>query len=991
MVSAPSGTVTLLFTDIEGSTALWESHRAGMQGALERHDTLLRSAVEAHGGHVFKTVGDAFCVVFATADQAVSGAVAAQRALSEERWTEPLVLRVRMGLHSGVCSERDGDYFGPTVNRTARLQSIAHGEQTLLSEVAAALALEHLPEGVALRDLGEHRLRDLERPERVFQLDIEGLPDAFPALRSLSRASIRHNLPRRSSAFIGRDRELEELGRLLTASRLVTVTGPGGSGKTRLALELAAELVDRFGDGIWFVDFAPLADPGRVSFAVANVLGIREEPTSPMLDTLVTAAGNQELLLILDNCEHVIDEAATLARSFLDSCPRVELLTTSREPLAVSAEQVYRIPALDVPADDVVDVHTLTSNDSVRLLTAQARLHKPSFLVDATNSSAIASICRRLDGIPLAIELAAARLRALSPADLDLRLNERLPLLSTPSRDALPRQKTLEALIDWSWNLLSDPERRLLAVLSVFPASFDLEAGEAVAPRDDGSAADACDRLASLVDKSLVHADEVDGKTRYRLLETVRQYAVAKLSHPAAEFARRAHQEHYLALAEAAKPRLHTHEAKTWIDRLRREHDNLRAALATAIEDPDPSQGLRLVGALSDFWGSRGYGPEVVDMVDTLLNAPRAQEPTIPRARALIAAGALTLGDYAAGRARGEEALAIAETLEDAEATCEALWCLSWAHEAIGEHQAGFAMVDRALSLAEPLENLELRARLLNERAGQFQSLGDPLAARADHEEALRLHRVLSNLQGIAAVENDLGDLAIHEGDITGAREHLQESLSASRQVGDESTTAIATVNLGLVEYLDGNALRARDACLDGLVIGRRIGSRVAVSYALLGLALAATAAGEPRSAARLHGALDRSVEQLNPLLFEPTEVELRDADLARLRTELGDAAFEEARERGCEMSLDEAVALDHAPPLKGDGHPARGPKLSRREQELLGLVADGLTDAQIAERLVISVKTVHSHLDRIRDKTGARRRPELIQFALSLTGDAPI
>jgi predicted ATPase/class 3 adenylate cyclase len=912
--SALSGTVTLLFTDIEGSTALWESHPEEMRLALERHDELLRGAIESFGGHVFKTVGDAFCATFGAAERALAAAVAGQRAIAAEHWPEPLSLRVRMGVHSGVCSERDGDYFGPTVNRTARLQAIAHGGQLLLSAAAHELAEDRLPAGVALREMGEHRLKDLERPELVFQVDIEGLAGDFPPLRSLSGGLVRHNLPVQVSSFIGRERELAQLRGLLEDSRLVTIVGAGGSGKTRLALQLAAELLDGSGDGVWFVDLAPLADEDLVAATVASVLGVREEPGRPMLETLATELGERDLLVVLDNCEHVIDAAATLAGRLLASCGQVELLATSREPLSISAEQVYRVPSLAVPDEQASDPDAVAGSEAVLLFMERAAKQKPDLTLDADNAATIARICRRLDGIPLALELAAARLRSLSPSDLDARLDDCFRVLKSTSRDALPRQQTLKALIDWSWNLLSEPEGSVLSRLSVFAASFDLDAAEAVTNDDEPDQLDVYDLLASLVDKSLVQADDTEDSTRYRLLETVRQYAAAKLIESGRhQTARGAHLRYYLTLAETAKPHLHSHDAKTWMDRLDRERDNLRVALTASLSHADPTLGLRLVVALARFWGGmRGYAAEVVDATSALLDRSDSQEPTLLRAIALNAVAQLAtgwLGDHPLGRRSGEESLAIARSLGDEEAICEALWSLAWIDIQSGEARAALALLEEAFAFKRPLENQELLARLLVSRAGVFADLGDSEAAREDYERAMRIYEELGDSASIGATDGALASLALERRDLPTARSHLERAFSRGRDTGDANGLLSSTLNLGVLEYLEGNAARARSSFTESLATARRHRDQTAVGYSLFGLALTETALGDHSRSARLHGAGAAGLERLGHVC-QGIEAELRDVDHRRLRAIMGDEAFEQAYQQGRRMPLPEAIAL---------------------------------------------------------------------------------
>jgi len=436
----PSGTVTLLFTDIEGSTRLWEAHPDAMRDALYRHDAVVRNVVESAGGYVFKTVGDAFCVAFSAATDAVRAAVSVQQALAAQTWPEPVAIRVRMALHTGECSERDGDYFGTTVNRTARLEALAHGGQIVVSGATAGLLSGALPDGVALRDLGEHRLKDLATPEQVFQVGAEGLDEEFAALRSLDNPALANNLPRFASGLIGRERELSELGRLVATNRLVTLTGAGGAGKTRLALQVAADSLDGSKDGVWLVELAPVGEPDRVAAAVAAVLGVREDPARPMGDVLVGALATSSVLVVLDNCEHVIDAVAELADALIRSCSGVELIATSREPLGVDGERVFRVPSLDIPAQDA-SLTDVAAASGVQLFVTRAQHQQPSFAVDADNASVVAAIVRRLDGIPLALELAAARLRSMSVAEVGDRLDQRFRLLTTGSRTAVARQQ----------------------------------------------------------------------------------------------------------------------------------------------------------------------------------------------------------------------------------------------------------------------------------------------------------------------------------------------------------------------------------------------------------------------------------------------------------------------------------------------------------------------------------------------------------------------
>ena len=486
MSNLPTGTVTFLFTDVEGSTKLWEAYPHAMKSALQRHDDLLREVIEARQGYVFKTVGDAFCAAFATATDALHAALNVQVSLQQETWGETGPLKVRMALHTGEAQERDGDYFGPALSRVARLQSTGGGGQTLLSDVTHDLCRDALPPEAVLQDLGQHRLKDLGRPEQVFQLCHPSLPADFPPLNSLDNPALPNNLPQQVTSFIGREKEMAEIAALLGNTRLLTLTGSGGSGKTRLSLQVAADLLDGTGDGVWLVELAPLSDPALVPQAVAAVLGVKEETGKTLTQTLTAYLKGRRLLLVLDNCEHVLDACARLADSIIRACPQVQILASSREGLGIAGEQTYRVPSLSLPSSSLAATpESLSQYEAVSLFVARALAHQPAFAVTNANAPALASACLRLDGIPLAIELAAARVRSLSVEEINSRLDNRFRLLTGGSKTALPRQQTLRALIDWSYDLLTDQEKTLLRRLSVFAGGWTLAAAESVCSDND--------------------------------------------------------------------------------------------------------------------------------------------------------------------------------------------------------------------------------------------------------------------------------------------------------------------------------------------------------------------------------------------------------------------------------------------------------------------------------------------------------------------------
>ena len=596
----PSGTVTFLFTDLVVSTRLWEQEPDSMRTALARHDELLRSAIESHGGFVVKGRGDGVHAVFATADAAVLAAIDCQFAMDAESWSVSEPLRVRVGIHTGVAELRDGDYFGSAVNRAARLEAIAHGGQVVCSQASADLARDTLPEAVELIDLGEHTLRDLARPERVFQVAHPDLSQDFARL--LTADAVAGNLPTRASSFVGREPDLERIAAALETSPMVTLTGVGGVGKTRLAVQVAVDVLPRFADGAWLCELAPVRDPDAVVDAVAGVFRVSARPGSTMEQSLVGFLRDQQLLVVLDNCEHVLRPAATLAAAIVGECPGVRILATSREGLNVAGEQILVVPSLTVP-DEGSDLVGLERCEAVRLFVDRAQAVKAGFVVEAGNTEAVAQVCRRLDGVPLAIELAAARVNAMSPAELARRLDQRFRLLSGGDRVAIERHQTLRATIDWSYDLLSEPEQRLLVRLAVFAGGFTLDSAEAVCSGGPIDADRVVDLLVRLVSHHLVVADDAGDATRYRLLETIRQYGEERLAeHSETDALRTRHCDHYTDFARTVSEGVFGPRQLDCAARLAREHANLVTAMAFALATADLERAMRLRCEVPPFW-----------------------------------------------------------------------------------------------------------------------------------------------------------------------------------------------------------------------------------------------------------------------------------------------------------------------------------------------------------------------------------------------------
>jgi predicted ATPase/class 3 adenylate cyclase len=867
-----TGTMTFLFADIEGSTRLWEEAPERMRPAQALHDAIARDGVRRHRGDVVKTTGDGMLAVFGDPLDAIAATLDLQQALADPEATAGVTLRVRCGLHAGVDERRDNDFFGRAVNRAARIMSAAHGGQVLVSEAVAALVRDRLPEGVALRDLGQVRLRDLARPEQIFQVLHPALRESFPALRALEATP--NNLPQQATRFIWREKELAELNRLLASSRLLTLTGTGGCGKTRLSLQAAAESLERYPDGAWLVELAPLSDPGLLPQTVATVLCLKEEPAKPVRQTLVEYLKDKRLLLLLDNCEHLLDGCAKLADTLLRQCPRVTILASSREALGIDGEQAYRVPSLSLP--DPKQAHTPASVapfEAVQLFTDRALLARSDFQVTHQNAATLVSICHRLDGIPLAIELAAARVRSLSIEEIDRKLDQRFSILTGGSRTALPRQQTLRSLIDWSYDLLNDRERELLRGLAVFAGGWTLEAAEEVCAGDGVQDPDVLDLLTSLCDKSLVMVEQDNGSTRYRLLETVRQYARERLLESGSGAAlRQTHRDYYLALAEEADPKLVGTEQAAWLRRFEEEHDNLRSALEWSHAARESVESLRFCGALQRFWRMRGHLSEGRQWCARALGHAGGEELTPVRAKALSAAGLLAywLGDYPAARALHEECLATWRQLGD-----------QW-------------------GMAGSLNNLGMVAR----------SQGDNASARTLYEDSLAIKRELGDQWGVGASLNNLGNLAADQGDFPASRPLHEESLAIWRKLGDRGGIATALENLGHVAYEQGDLASARALQVESLTMRRQLGDKLGMVVSLEMLAAVAGLLGAPLRAARIWGVTERLRAQIGSPL-QPKDRSRHDQHVAAARAASSDnAAFDRAWQEGGALTIEQAIEL---------------------------------------------------------------------------------
>ncbi len=739
----PTGTVTFLFSDVEGSTRLWEKHHDEMRTALAAHDKVIRAAIEDNDGHVFSTAGDAYAAAFERPTAAIEAAITAQAGLSAVT-VGGSPMRVRMAIHTGSADERSGDYFGPAVNRVARLMSVGNGGQVLVSAATASLAQDGLTAGATLHDLGEHRLKDLSRPEQVYQLLHDSFhPDDRP-LRSLD--SFPHNLPIQLTSFVGREEEVGEVIKLLNGSRMVTLAGVGGAGKTRLAIQTAAELLANYEDGVWLIELAAITDPTRVPATVMDVLGIEEKANEAQIDTLTRALAKKQILLVLDNCEHVVEPAAKLAAAALGAGTGVSMLATSREMLGVPGEYPFQVKSLASPESLGDEVRlALLRYPAIRLFSERAELARPGWRVTSDNADAVVQICRRLDGMPLAIELAAARLRMMPADKIAERLDDRFRLLTGGSRTVLPRQQTLEAAIDWSFELLSDEEKTLFARLAVFMGGFTLEAAEAVCGVDPLDEYAVLDHIGHLVDKSLVQAEEREDGVRYRTLETLRQYARQRLAESnEVEPMRRRHAEHFRALVEEAMPNLRGQNEAYWFRRLDDELDNIRQAMSWALEAGEAQLAQATAGSLYRYYMYRFRWVEGREWAERAVEA--STEPTPELALALLAAG--TLAQFSM------------------------------------DLTASVGYLDRSLDIARDLDLADVLHAALNNRANASSATGNSEEALKMYEENLELDRRTGSIDGAIVSLTNISSASLGLGDVSRAVETAEEALAEAIRFG---------------------------------------------------------------------------------------------------------------------------------------------------------------------------------------------------------------
>jgi predicted ATPase/class 3 adenylate cyclase len=904
---APTGTVTLLFTDIEASTQHWEEQREAMREALRRHDEIVRACVESRGGHVFKTVGDACYAAFWRAPDAVAAALDAQRALDAEDWSAVGELKVRMALHTGATDERDGDYFGPVVNRVARLLNAAHGRQVVLSGATAPLLRGVLPDGVELLDLGQHHLKDLADPEQVWQLQAPGLQQGFPPLRSLG--SMPNNLPRQVTPLVGREEVLRDVKALIDRAPLVTIVGSGGVGKTRAALQAGADLLDGSGDGVWFVELAPLSDGKLLASAVVVALGLREQSEGPALEILLQHLKHKRLLLILDNCEHLIEEAATTADAILRRCPNVRLIATSREALGIAGEAVYAIPPLPVPPEGGAAEDVLGYGAAL-LFVERGRAADRSFELTDANAATVAGIVRRLDGLPLAIELAAARLKAMGIDDVAKRLGRKLAILTSGNRAAPARQQTMRATIEWSYELLSEDEKRFLCRFAVFAGGGSLDAIVRCATSAGVDETAALDLLASLVDKSLLQAETNAGR-RYRLLESTREFAAEELAaRGERSAATRAHALAFLDLAEELERSWSATPEGEWRRRTAPDVENWRAAVEWSLGGEERAVGLRLLLALQHVWiftlsERRRWLAIAREAIDDDTPASTVAKIDLYEARLCALNYRWDRVLEVARRAEGAFSL-LGEKVNAAQSQRYVGYALT----RLGKYSEAEAWLQAALQAYHELKDDRATAGILHDIGDARNELGDIAGARAYYDDALRMYKAADAHGSAIGIVRNLAEAEFRAGAVRTALDLASEALTFDREAKNRLHVINDLLNITAYEIALGEFDEAKAHGLEALTLARTGEMDVYFALAVQHVAVigALQPGGDRGRATRLLGYAEDQLRALNVRLGH-TEQQGCDAAVAALQAEFDVEALARWREEGARWNEERAIS----------------------------------------------------------------------------------
>ncbi len=921
MKSPPDpGILTFLFSDLENSTPLWEQFPAAMRQAAAQHDELLQNAIENHGGQVVKTTGDGFHAVFDRPADGIAAALEAQQAMHAEAWpaaTGPL--KVRIGLHSGESQARAGDFYGLEVNLAARVMGLGHGGQVLVTRATAELVKKHLPADCTLSDLGKQRLKGISAPEQIFQLCHPDLPSNFPALQSLS--AFKHNLPRQFSSFIGREKEIARVESLLKNTPLLTLVGPGGTGKTRLMLQAAEEAIENYPNGVWLVELAELTDPEQIPERVASALNVQEQPDRKMLDTLTEYLRRKDLLLLVDNVEHLVSPAAAFSEHLLARCPGLTIMTTGREALFISGERTLQIPSLALPEKEQT-LEEVAGSESVQLFLARARSARPDFRLTEQNADALREVVRRLDGIPLALELAAARLRMLTIEQIHERLDDRFRLLTGGSRTALPRQQTLQALIDWSWNLLDESEKVLLRRLSVFSGGWTIESAQSITGFEPLDEFAVFDMLEQLIHKSLVVVEYPSGgQARYRLLESIRQYAQEKLFDSGeGPILRDRHADFFAAFALEAEHHMRRSTMLAWVERIVQELDNFRTVLAWTLEER-PDLALRLSAALLSEWPNWIHVSEAFAWLDSATRATRGSP------------------DQPVSQAKARDFI-------------KALIGMALMQAMLGRVPAALQTHDEAISLAEAHGELRLHAQAVAQKTSTMtqhwlaitpawiQSVEDELALCREHRfewEQASIHFVLfgylvrqgafeaatphfEKLQALTHKNRNPRSLAMlylvqaraayFRNELDATERLYRQAAEAFEAINDQRLALLCKSDLSHVLRRSGNLEAALPIYRESILEWQEKGSPIAVAHQLECFAFMAISAAAYERAARLLGAARETRAGLNAASTNPVEMAELEQAHATLEESLGETGLDSLMGEGRQMDLDDAVLL---------------------------------------------------------------------------------
>ena len=947
----PTGTVTLLFTDIEGSTKLFQEFPEKLPSALRRHNEILRDAIESNSGHVFKIVGDAYCCAFENVADAVSAAVEVQRNLSEEEWDEAEI-KIRIGIHSGNAEWNGHDYMGyMTLARATRVMSAAYGEQILVSDDAYVnldlpkLGLGKEGDDLSFRDLGERRLKDVIEPIRLFQVLSKDLREEFPPLKTLDARP--NNLPIQLTSFIGREKEMKDVKYNLKLNRLLTLTGTGGAGKSRLSLQTGADLIDDFANGVWFVELAAVNDPEFLTAAIINSLGIKEELKKTPEETLTDHLRDKEILIILDNCEHLINACADLTERLLSSCPKLKIIATSRESLNCSGEQIFKIPALSHPDPNSKDTpEQLTQYESVRLFIERALSVNPKFRVNNENAPALADVCSRLDGIPLAIELAAARIKTLSIEKIFERLDDRFNLLTGGKRTALPRQQTLRALIDWSYDLLTESEKIIWSRLSVFSGGWTLEAAEEICSDNTIKKNDIIDHLSELVEKSIIIYNE--SKERYNILETIKQYGREKLEYENEIFQR--HLDYYLYLAQRAEPELNRSDAKLWLDKLEADHNNFIISIEWSLSNENKEKGAVIATAFEQFWKIRGHYSTGIRLYENILQNQGELSKAI-KGKLLLRIGVFKFqqGDYEQTKIYCEESLSIGKEIGDKKVIAGSKNTLGNIASDQGNYEEAKKYFEESLDtkieigdksgIAITLHNLGLLAFVKGdyEQAKKFnedslairkeigdkhgisfslQNLGHLALEKGYHEQAkkyfeesLCIRKEIGDKNGIAYSFNYLGNLANYGGDKELAKKYYEDSLKIFKEIGDKRGIADSHHSQGNLASEKGDYALAKNFFEEEMAIRKEIGDKNGISELMIYFGSILANQRDFELAVKLLSTSEKIIELIEGVLDKSSRL-IKDETIAKLHEHLSKKEFNKYWEEGKKLTLDEAVAL---------------------------------------------------------------------------------